>query len=130
MPELGRPCLVDSLRLTQEVMMAPGLTPVPAIETLADLLTQLGGIAPDRVRFRPAPGIATEADVLAVHAREGRLCEGMDGVLVEKAMGLRESFLAIALSTILWSFVRPHRRLGDVRCEFFVDGTEPGSQSR
>jgi Uma2 family endonuclease len=96
--------------------MALELTSTVAIETLADLLKQLGGIAPARVRFRPAPGTATEADVLAVHARERRLCELVDGVLVEKAMGLRESFLAIALSSILWNFVKP-RNLGLVTGE-------------
>ena len=51
-----------------------------AIETLADLLAQLGGIAPARVRFRPLPGTATEKDVLDMQAREGRLCELVDGV--------------------------------------------------
>jgi Uma2 family endonuclease len=40
----------------------------------------------------------------------------VDGVLVEKAVGFRESFLAIALSAILWSFVKP-RRLGVVTGE-------------
>jgi Uma2 family endonuclease len=81
-----------------------------AIETLADLLEQLGGIAPERVRFRPAPGTATEEDVLAVrHSPERRLCELVDGVLVEKAMGLRESYLAGILITILWAFVRPRK---------------------
>ena len=74
--------------------------------TLADLLEQLGGIAPARVRFRPMPGAATEEDMLAIHDREGRLYELVDGVLVEKAMGLRESYLAIVLSTILWNFVQ------------------------
>jgi Uma2 family endonuclease len=86
------------------------------IETLADLLAQLGGIAPERVRFRPPPGTATEQDVLDVHAREGRLCELVAGVLVEKAMGLRESFLASVLITLLWSFVQP-RKLGLVTGE-------------
>ena len=82
------------------------------IETLADLLEQLGGIAPNRVRFRPAPGTATEADVLAIrNSAERRLCELVDGVLVEKAMGFRESFLAGVLFTILWGFVKP-RNLG------------------
>ena len=71
--------------------------------TLADLLEQLGGIAPARVRFRPVPGAATEEDMLEIHDREGRLYELVDGVLVEKAMGLRESYLAIVLSTILWT---------------------------
>ena len=87
-------------------------TPTGAIETLADLLEQLGAIAPARVRFRPAPGTATEEDVLAIrNSPERRLCELVDGVLVEKAMGLRESFLAIALASILRGFVRP-RNLG------------------
>jgi Uma2 family endonuclease len=88
-------------------------TSTAAIDSLADLLEQLGGIAPNRVRFRPAPGTATEEDVLAIHDREGRLYELIDGVLVEKAMGLRESFLAIALAAILWNFVRP-KKLGVV----------------
>jgi Uma2 family endonuclease len=91
-------------------------TPTAAIETLADLLEQLGGIAPDRVRFHPAPGTATEEDVLAIHDREGRLYELVHGVLVEKAVGLRESFLAIALASILRGFVRP-RNLGMVTGE-------------
>jgi Uma2 family endonuclease len=81
------------------------------IKTLADLLEHLGSIAPERVRFHPPPGTATEKDVLNIHSREGRLCELVDGTLVEKAMGWRESFLAAALITILWTFVKP-RRLG------------------
>jgi Uma2 family endonuclease len=91
--------------------MTPVLTSAGTVETLADLLAQLGGISPDRVRFRPLPGTATEKDVLDVQAREGRLCELVDGVLVEKGMGFRESFLAMALSAILWGFVKP-RNLG------------------
>jgi Uma2 family endonuclease len=82
-----------------------------AIETLADLLAQLGGIAPARVRFRPLPGTATEKDVLDMQAREGRLCELVDGVLVEKGMGFLESYLAGALIEILRGFVKP-RHLG------------------
>lgn len=86
-------------------------TATAAIDTLADLLEHLGGISPKRIRFRPAPGTATEKDVLAIHDREGRLYELVDEVLVEKAMGLRESLLAIALAAILRNFVRP-RNLG------------------
>jgi Uma2 family endonuclease len=40
----------------------------------------------------------------------------VDGVLVEKAAGLRESFLAIALASLLRGFVRP-RNLGLVTGE-------------
>jgi Uma2 family endonuclease len=92
------------------------LTPPATIWTLADLLDRLGGISPERVRFHPAPGTATEADVIEVGVREGRHCELVDGVLVEKAMGLRESFLALALGAILRGFVIP-RNLGLVSGE-------------
>ena len=91
-------------------------TATAAIDTLADLLEHLGGIHPNRVRFRPAPGTAIEKDVLAIHDHEGRLYELVDGVLVEKAVGLRESFLAIALASLLRGFVRP-RNLGLVTGE-------------
>jgi Uma2 family endonuclease len=91
-------------------------TPTVALETLADLLEYLGGIHPNRIRFRPAPGTATEKDVLAIHDREGRLYELVDGVLVEKAMGFGESLLACALIEILRGFVRP-RKLGLVTGE-------------
>jgi Uma2 family endonuclease len=92
------------------------LQTMETVETLADLLAQLGGIAPARVRFRPPPGVATEKDVLDVQAREGRLCELVDGVLVEKGMGFRESLLAGALIEALRGFVRP-RNLGLVTGE-------------
>ena len=82
-----------------------------SIETLADLLGQLGGVSPTRMRFRPLPGTATEADVLDMHQRQGLLCELVEGVLVEKLMGFRESFLTIALSAVLWGFVKT-RNLG------------------
>jgi Uma2 family endonuclease len=83
------------------------------IVTMADLLHQLGDVSPARVRFRPPPGTATEQDVLAIHASEKRLCELIDGTLVEKATGLRESFLALHLSFLLLSFIRA-RKLGIV----------------
>jgi Uma2 family endonuclease len=104
------------MRDKQEAIMMSAPTSTVVIETLADLLEQLGGIAPERVRFRPAPGMATEQDVLALHDCEDRLYELVHGVLVEKAVGLRESLLAIALASILRGFVRP-RNLGLVTGE-------------
>jgi len=89
---------------------------VNPIETLADLLGQLGGIDPARVRFRPAPGTATQQDVLDIHAREGRLCELVECALVEKVMGFRESWLASVLIHALLNFVKP-RDLGLVTGE-------------
>ena len=78
-----------------DVTMSARKRPNEAIQTLDDLLERLGGISPRRVRFHPAPGTATEADVIEVEKRENRHCELVDGVLVEKAMGYRNrSWLA------------------------------------
>ena len=82
-----------------------------ATPTLADLLQKLGGISPDRVMAQPAPGTATVADVERVHSRERRLCELVDGTLVEKPVGFREAVIAIFLAESLSRFVRP-RNLG------------------
>src|SRR5262245_55769496 len=79
--------------------------------TLAELLDRLGGISPARVRTQPPLGQATVQDVIGIHARENRLCELVDGVLVEKIMGFRESLLAVALASCLRAFVMP-RKLG------------------
>ncbi|MBI1899586.1 MAG: Uma2 family endonuclease [Planctomycetia bacterium] len=68
----------------------------------------------ERIRFRPAPGTATEADVLAAEGSiDKRLCELIDGVLVEKAMGFTESVLALYLARKLAEFVE-RRNLGVV----------------
>lgn len=81
--------------------------------TAQDLLDSLGGIAPSRVLMKPAPGTATEADLIAVNDSRRTLCELVDGVLVEKGMGIRKSMLACAISAGLYEFVRP-RNLGIV----------------
>ena len=73
---------------------------------LADVLQQLGGISPRRIRFRPAPGTATEDDVIKIHDLERRLFELIDGVLVEKVMGYWESVLAIELARLFDSGCR------------------------
>jgi len=86
---------------------------VTTVETLADLVEQLGGIPLQRIRMQPLPGAATEQDVIDLEARENRLFELVDGVLVEKAMGFTESVLAAALGRILGNFVVP-RNLGHV----------------
>ena len=73
-----------------------------------DLLYQLGDIPASRVRLQPAPGTATEADVVTVHDRENRLCELVDGVLVEKTMGYYESYLAATLIRLIGNLVVEH----------------------
>jgi len=86
--------------------MATVMTKAIRDDSLADLLRRLGGISPSRVRLNPPPGRATEKDVLAIHAREGRLFELVDGVLVEKAMGFLESRVAVILSTLLETYAK------------------------
>ncbi len=80
-------------------------TSLPPIKTLADVLTRVDDIPPDRVRFQPTPGTATLRDVIDIKEREGKLCELIDGVLVEQVMGLNESFLAGYLVTYLNVFI-------------------------
>src|SRR5271166_4336241 len=100
--------------------MTTATTASDAIDNLAELVEQLGGIPLERIRFRPPIGTATEADVLAaLEAPRKRLCELIDGVLVEKAMGYSESLLACLLIELLNAFVRP-RNLGLVTAP---DGT-------
>lgn len=83
----------------------------PRIKTLADLLVRLGGVPLDRIRFHPPPGTATVQDVIDVAQREGKLCELVEGVLLEKTMGYNESTLAGFLLSMLNAFVIP-RNLG------------------
>jgi Uma2 family endonuclease len=80
----------------------------PGSRTVADLLEQLGDISPRRVLARPFPGTATEQDVIDLETREKRLCELVDGVLVEKTMGYFESMLAAQLITFLGEFLKHH----------------------
>jgi Uma2 family endonuclease len=75
------------------------------LRTIDDLLHELGDVPASRVRVSPSPGHATVQDVLDVHARERRLCELVDGTLVEKAMGYKESMVALALAAALREFV-------------------------
>jgi Uma2 family endonuclease len=89
------------------------------IRTLADMMERLGGVPLDRIRFRPAPGTATVQDVIDIAVGEKVYCELVDGVLVEKTMGLPETQLALAFDSILYSFVLS-RNLGIVTG---MDGT-------
>ncbi len=91
--------------------------PVIRTPTVADVLTD--DIPVGRVLVRPTPGTATVADVEAIRTSERRLCELVNGVLVEKTMGALESSLAALMVHFLLNFVLP-RKLGLV---FGADGT-------
>lgn len=80
-----------------------------AFVTIGQVLESTPDIPPSRIRLTPTPGTATEADVLAVHAKEKVLCELVDGMLVEKPMGLLESVLAVYISSQLCAYVKTHK---------------------
>jgi Uma2 family endonuclease len=84
--------------------------------TAAEWLHDLGDVPLERIIFDPLPGTATEADVLRLEAQEGKLCELIDGTLVEKAMGYEESAIALRIAFLLQSFILP-RKLGVVSGE-------------
>jgi Uma2 family endonuclease len=93
--------------------MARASSPTISVETIADLLDELGGISPRRVLLRPQPGKATEADLLRLASKTDRLFELVDGTLVEKVMGYGEGFLAADIIRLLGRFLDTHD-LGDV----------------
>jgi Uma2 family endonuclease len=76
-------------------------------------MKRVGGIELDRVLFQPFPGTATKQDVLNLLEHEGKLCELIEGVLLEKVMGWNESALAAYIVSLLNAFVIP-RNLGIV----------------
>ena len=77
------------------------------------------------MHIQPPPGTATEKDVIELEARTNRLCELVDGVLVEKAMGYLESRLAAMLIFYLESYLQQHD-LGSVAGADGMLGLAPG----
>ena len=70
--------------------------------SFAYLHERLGGVPLVRIRRDPPPGTATEGDL----ERAGKpTCELIDGVLVEKAMGARESLLGLYIARLLGNHV-------------------------
>lgn len=88
------------------VAKTPPRTP---FATAADLHERLGYVPLHRIRMDPPPGTATEADVIRfLEGDDKRLYELIDGTLVEKPMESREGYLAVAISSYLFMFVKQH----------------------
>ena len=91
--------------------MATISTPATALPTdwsVANLQQHLGGIPLERIRLYPPPGMATEKDLLALLDGEKRICELIDGVLVEKTAGYYESLIASLIGYFIHSFLDQH----------------------
>lgn len=78
----------------------------PPIDNVAELVKRLGGIPLKRICMQPPPGTATEKDLIAaLEAPRKRICELVDGVLVEKAVGTREGLIAAIIIQLMWNHV-------------------------
>lgn len=73
--------------------------------TIADVQARLGDVPVERILSYPAPGTATEADLLDATVTGGRTCELVDGILVEKAVGFRESYLGAWIIMLFGRFL-------------------------
>lgn len=95
---------------TAELETAPPLAQPPQTQwagwSLADLQDHLCDIPAHRIRLHPAPGTATEEDLVELEAREDRLFELFDGTIVEKPMGWYESLVGVLISSELAIYVR------------------------
>jgi Uma2 family endonuclease len=70
-------------------------------DTFADVLERIGHVPVDRVLVQPAPGSATEADVLDRAVVGEWPTELIDGVLVRKAYGWRKGVLSARIAFLL-----------------------------
>jgi Uma2 family endonuclease len=77
----------------------------PSDWSLADLQQHLGGIPLERILLYRSPGTATEDDAIWLEEHKDRLCELVDGVLVEKAMSSFESLIAAVLIRLIGNFL-------------------------
>ena len=73
--------------------------------TFADLQQHLGGVPAERIRLFPPPGTATEEDALSIADHEDRICDLVDGILVEKTLASYESILACMLIYLVNSYL-------------------------
>jgi Uma2 family endonuclease len=80
----------------------------PKFSTIADVQARLGNIPEARILSFPSPGTATLRDLLNAEITNGRLCELVDGILVEKAMGFREGAIAVTISFLIRTYLQQH----------------------
>jgi Uma2 family endonuclease len=88
--------------------MSVGVNGAIRFNYLDELLRDLGGIPPSRVRMRPAPGTATVRDLVRLWKSEGRMCELVDGTLVAKPMAWDESNIAGLVQTAINIYLAEH----------------------
>jgi Uma2 family endonuclease len=90
-------------------MAAPSVSrpPTRKVWTVADLYRKFGPIPFGRIRQDPPPGCGTVEDVDRIREHEDRLYELVDGILVEKTVGLEESRIAMKIGRVIGNFADP-----------------------
>ncbi len=81
-------------------------------QSVGELLASLGGVSPDRVCWSPRPGTAKVRDVTRLRDTTRRLYELVNGTLVEKVMGAKESHVAGEVITLIKLWNREHGNVG------------------
>lgn len=84
--------------------MSATLTSIPTFQNVGQLLRYLGNIPAERIRLVPAPGHATEEDLLRLVPQGHINCELVFGTLVEKATGTPQSNFTLKLYFLLQLF--------------------------
>ncbi len=82
--------------------------------TLADLAQVFGPMPASRIHMDPLLERRPPMMFWAAHRHDKRLCELVDGVLVEKVLGYEESVLAVVIITLLVHLVSAEK-VGDHR---------------
>ncbi|MGC1272984.1 MAG: Uma2 family endonuclease [Planctomycetaceae bacterium] len=77
--------------------------------TAVDLADRFGPIPLRRIVLDPPPGEATEEDLVDLHERTRRVYELVDGILLEKPVGLYESWLAGRILGKINQYLEEHR---------------------
>ena len=79
------------------------------VATPIELAKRYGDIPLWRICFDPRPGYATEEECILINERSERLCELVDGTLIEKVMGSYESLIAGNIITEINLYLRKNR---------------------
>lgn len=74
--------------------------------TAVDLTERFGAIPLHRIIWNPPPGTATVADALSLDDHEDRLCELIDGTLIEKDYNCYASYLATQTTVAILGVVK------------------------
>jgi Uma2 family endonuclease len=85
--------------------MSVGVNGSARFTYLDELLRDLGGIHPRRVRMDPPPGTATLRDLVRLRKKDGRIYELVDRTLVAKPVAYTESNIALLIATALQNYL-------------------------